>query len=324
MITASQAASEPGDPAVTSVTPAERLNLRRVRRPGLLLVCLVLAGFTAMSVHVGLLAAGTPFPLPRPPVWAQWLNESVIVGALLVVLKLSDRSIADRSNLVRMAAVFMIMATIQETLRVSVMSGVVTGGWAFSAIGLIRPFIRVITVAILVVAAIRWVRGIPSLLAIAMAIAAISTAARKAVALASEPVIRHFAWLARPDQYAFPYPLHVTVAAYLSFAEAVAGSLLLTTVVWDRLPGPKLVRVLAIALLVALIKGVLGSTLFYSAFTGQSVFLGMASWSQFLLEFLTLGALVALSWDAFGRQSAWSSRGQMIVETCESESERGQ
>jgi hypothetical protein len=253
-----------------------------------------------MSVHVGLLAAGVPFPLPRPPVWAQWLNETFIVGALLTVLKLAHRSIADRGYLDRTVVMFVIMSSIQETLRVGVMGGVVTGGWAYSALGLVRPLIRVAIVSTLVVAGVGWVRGMRSLVAVAVTIAAIGTVARKLVGYAIEPALQHFAWLARPDQYVFPYPFHVTVAAYLSFAEAVAGSLVLTALVWNQLPGSKLIRVLTVALLVGLVKGVVGSTLVYSAFTGDSVLLGFASWSQFLLEFLTLGALVAGAWGAFG------------------------
>lgn len=270
------------------------------RKPGLLAASLVLAGFAAMSVHVGLLAVGVPFPLPKPPVWAQWLNEAFIAGGLLIVLKLAHPNIGHRSGMSRTIIAFVIMAAIQETLRVGVMSGVVTGGWAYSAIGLIRPLMRVVIVALSCVVGVRWVRSAPSLLIAALAIAAISTAARKFVAYALEPVIQHFAWLSRPDLYAFPYPFHVTVAAYLSFAEAVAGSVLMTMLIWDELPKSKPVRLLTIALLVALIKGVVGNTLLYSAFTGPSVLLGALSWSQFLLEFLVLGCLVGLAWDAFG------------------------
>jgi hypothetical protein len=275
--------------------------LSAVRRPGLLSASLVLAGAVAMSVHVGLLAAGVPFPLPQPPVWAQWLNEFFMAGALLAFLKLAHPSMAHRSIMARTIIAFVIMAAIQETLRVGIMSGVVTGAWAYSAIGLIRPLIRVAIVALSCMVAVRWVLGIPSLLIAALAIGAISTAARKLVAHALEPLIQHFAWLARPDLYAFPYPFHVTVAAYLSFGEAVAGAVLMTVLIWDGLPRSRSVRVLIIAFLVALLKGVIGNTLLYSAFTGESVLVGVLSWSQFLLEFLILGALVALAWDVFGR-----------------------
>ena len=276
-------------------------SLPAVRKPGLLFVTLGLAGVVAMSVHVGLLAAGVPFPRPQPPVWAQWLNECFIAGALLAFFKLAHPSTAHRSIMARTIIAFVIMAAIQETLRVGIMSGVVTGAWAYSAIGLIRPVIRVAIVALSCAVGVRWVLGIPSLLIAALVIGAISTAARKLVAHALEPFIQHFAWLARPDLYAFPYPFHVTVAAYLSFAEAVAGAVLMTVLIWDGLPRSRPVRVLIIALLVAHLKGVIGNTLLYSAFTGGSVLLGVLSWSKFVLEFLVLGALVALAWDAFGR-----------------------
>lgn len=257
-----------------------------------------------MSVHVGLLAAGVPFPLPQPPVWARWLNDSFIAGALLAFLKLAHPSIAHRSTMARTIIVFVIMAAIQETLRVGIMSGVVTGAWAYSAIGLIRPLIRAVIIALSCVVGVRWVLGIPSLLIAALVIGAIGTAARKLLAHALEPLIQHFTWLAGPDLYAFPYPVHVTVAAYLSFAEAVAGAVLMTVLIWDELPRLRPVRLLIVAFLVALIKGVVGNTLLYSAFTGSSVPLGVLSWSQFLLEFLVLGALVGLAWEAFGRDRA--------------------
>jgi hypothetical protein len=287
-------------------SPARRarlLDLPAIRRPGRLAASLVLAGFVAMSVHVGLLAAGVPFPLPRPPIWAQWLNESFVAGALLAVLQLARHGAGHRGILARTAIAFLVMAAIQETLRIGLMSGIVTGAWAYSAIGLIRPVIRVIIVAALCAAGARLVRGLPSLLVAALVIGATSTAARKLTAHALDPLVQHFAWLARPDIYAFPYPFHVTIAAYLSFAEAVAGALLTTMLVWDGLPASTPVRLLAIALLVALIKGVVGSTLLYGAFTGGSLLLGIGSWSQFLLEFLTLGALVGLSWELFGHDS---------------------
>ncbi|WP_293975517.1 hypothetical protein [Sphingomonas sp.] len=290
------------DPGGASTEQSAPLLLPSVRRPGLLSVSLVMAGFTAMSVHVGLLAAGVPFPLPRPPLWAQWLNESFIAGGLLFFLMLAHPRIGHRNIMARIAITFVIVATIQETVRVAVMSGIVTGGWAYSAIGLIRPLIRVFILAVTCVVGVRWVRNVPSLLIAALVIAAISTAARKFIAYALDPLIQHFAWLARPDLYAFPYPLHITAAAYLTFAEAVAGSVMMTALIWDSLPGSKLVRLLAVALLVALIKGVAGSTALYSAFTGETVLLGAISWSQFFLEFLTLGALAGLAWDALGRE----------------------
>ncbi|NYF30612.1 hypothetical protein [Sphingopyxis sp. JAI108] len=270
------------------------------RKPGLLLAGLAAAGFAAMSVHVGMLAAGAPFPLPQPPLWARWLNEAFIAGGLLIFLRLANPSLGHRGFIFRTLIACLVMAAIQETLRVAIMSGVVTGGWAYSAIGLIKPLIRVVIVALACTLAVRWVRGPFGLLGAALAVAAVSAAARKLLAYVIDPFLGQFAWLSRPDLYAFPYPFHVTFAAYLSFAEAVAGAFLLTLLVWSHLPQSRLLRLLAAGFLVALIKGVVGNTLLYSSFTGSSVVEGVLSWSQFLLEFFTLGCLVALAWDAFG------------------------
>lgn len=277
-------------------------NLSKQQRLGLLLASLVLAGFTALSVHVGLLAAGVPFPLPRPPIWARWLSESFIVGGLLAFLKFAQPSIGDRSVMVRAIIVGGILIAVQETLRAAIMNGVVTGGWVHSSVTLIKPLINAFIVAFLCVVVVRWVRSASSLLFAALVVPAISTAARQFVGYALEPVIQHFASTARPDLYEFPYPFHVTLAAYLTFAEAVAGVLVMTMLIWDHLPKSKPFRLLILALLAALVKGTVGYTLVYSFFTGDYVQIGALSWSQFLLEFLTLGCLVGLCWDAFGRR----------------------
>jgi len=79
-----------------------------------------------------------------------------------------------------------------------------------------------------------------------------------------------------------------------------AGATLLLALVWDRLPGSKVVRLLASALLVAQLKGILGMTLLLSFFMAQPPLAGMLGYSQFLFEFLVLGLLAALAWDAFG------------------------
>lgn len=285
----------------------ERVSPTRVvptnaRRPGLLLAGLGAAGFAAMSVHVGMLAAGAPFPLPHPPLWARWFNEAFIAGGLLVFLRLANPSIGPRGFIFRTLVACLVMAAIQETLRVAIMGGVVTGGWAYSAIGLIKPLIRVAIVAFACTVAIHWVRGPFTLVAAALAVAAVSTAARQILAHVLDPFLEQFAWLSRPDLYAFPYPFHVTIAAYLSFAEAVVGALLLALLIWNQLPQSRPLRLLALGFLVALIKGVVGNMLLYSSFTGSSVVEGVLSWSQFLLEFFTLGCLVGLAWDAFGRK----------------------
>ncbi len=83
--------------------------------------------------------------------------------------------------------------------------------------------------------------------------------------------------------------------------EAIVGATLMTATVWDQLSGSRMIRLLTLAVLAALVKGVVGGTFIYGFFTGPSVLIGMFSWSQFLLEFLALGFLVGVAWQLFAQ-----------------------
>lgn len=269
------------------------------RRPWLLAGSLLLAGFVALSIHVGMLASGVPFPLPEPPRVAVWLHQSLVCLGLLCFLRLAEPRLGRRSVLTRIVVVFLVLLGLQETFRVAIMTSVVTGGWEYSVLALVKPLIRCATLASLCVVLGRWVRGGKSLFMIALAAGALATVAQTLVNLAFAPVMQHFAGLARGDLYAFPYPFHVTVSAYVSFIEALAGGTLMAALAWDGLPGSRPIRLLVLGGLAALIKGVVGGTFVYGFFTGGSVWIGMFSWSQFLLEFLALGILIGVALEMF-------------------------
>jgi len=267
-------------------------------RPLLLAASLVAASAIALTVHVAMLAAGIPFPMSQPPDWARWLNLSIAIGAVLVVLRLAEPPLKARGFMTRTLIVFVLLLTIRETARGGIMSGIVTGGWAYSAISLAEPLLRLLIQAVLCVAAVRWMRG--GLIIVAMATGAVGMGAQALLGMALAPLMEHVVALALPPQYVFPYPFHVTLAAYVTMLEPTAGATLLLALVWDRLPGSKAVRLLAAALLVALLKGILGMTLLFSFFMAQAPLAGMLGYSQFLFEFLVLGLLAALAWDVFG------------------------
>ncbi|WP_137175898.1 hypothetical protein [Massilia sp. HP4] len=270
------------------------------KRPLLLAASLVLASAIALTVHVAMLAAGTPYPSAQPPDWARWLNLSIAIGAVLVVLRLAAPHLTGRSFVARTMIVLVLLLTIRETARAGIMSGIVTSGWAFSAAGLVDPLSRTLIQAVLCVAAVRWVRGGLSLVLVALATAAVAMGGQALAGMALVPLMEHVGALARPPLYEFPYPFHVTLAAYVTMLEPAAGATLMLALVWDRLPGSKTMRLLACALLVAQLKGILGMTLLFSFFMQQAPLAGMLSYSQFLSEFLVLGLLSALAWDAFG------------------------
>lgn len=271
------------------------------RKPLLLVLCLILAGVLALSVHVILLAAGVPFPLPQPPVWARWLHLSLVTGGALALLKLSSPNMDLISPTKQMLILFALLTMIQETLRAAIMPAVITGGWLHSAAQLANPLLRTLILASLCVVVVRWVRGgwswtVFSLLTGAAGLA-LTFFARQILA----PLLSYAERFARPELYQFPYPFHITLTAYVTFIEAVAGATLVAMLAWDRLPGSLFQRLISMAVLVALLKGVVGGFFVYGFFTGISPLVGLWSWSQFLLEFLALGFLTGLAWHKFGQ-----------------------
>lgn len=275
------------------------------RNPALLALCLALAGIVAFSIHVGMLALGVPFPLPRPtPLWVRWLDNAVSMAGTIAFLRLAQPHIGHLGPLARTLIAAAILLAIQETLRAASMSGVVTGGWAASTLGLVRPLLQVLIFAGLAVLAARWVRGAPSLVVGALLAAAVYVMLHLVLAQVLAPLTEQVAALGRPSAYAFPYPFHVTLLAYVTFIEPVIGATVLTALVWNRLPAPLLSRLAVLALLTALLKGIVGRTALYSFFLPQPPLTGLLAYSQFLLEFLALGALVGLAWHLFGQRRA--------------------
>lgn len=272
------------------------------RKPLLLAGGLALAGIAAFSIHVGMLAAGVPFPLSQPPTWARWLSQSLVAGALLAFLRLAHPRIGHLGFPARVFLTAGILMAIQETLRARIMSAVVTSAWSASALGLVRPLAGVLLFSLLSVVAARWVRGIRSWIVVALAAGAAYVALQALLGHALAPLAELAASLDRPAMYAFPYPPHVFVLAYLTFAEPVVGVAAMLALIVDRLPASRALRLAILALMAALLKGVVGMTLVYSFFMAQPPLLGMLAWSQFLLEFLALGALAGLAWEAFGRR----------------------
>lgn len=278
------------------------------RQPLMLAASLILAGAAALTVHVVMLAAGVPFPSSAPPAWARWLHLTLIVLAVLVFLRLAEPGLRRHGFFIRTLVTFAILLMVRETVRGAVMTGVVTSGWTFALLGLAEPVLRVLVVALACVVAVRWVRGAASLSLVALATAAICMGAHSLTGIALAPLSEFAATFSRPDLYVFPYPVTVTVAAYVTFIEPVVGAALLVASIWHRLPANLTHRLLGCALLVALFKGIVGATFVFSFFMQQAPLAGMFNYSQFLFEFLALGSLAGLAWHRFGaRPSAVGS-----------------
>lgn len=273
----------------------------------MLVLALAIAGALALTIHVAMLSGGVPFPVSKPPAWARWANMSLVIAAVLAFLRLLRRLRRAQPGIQRFLAhtllSFVILATLRETFRAAIMNGIVTGGWVYSAAGLVDPLLRTLVLSVLCAAAAAWVRNAWTLILVALVTTALYMGAQTLCGLALAPFKAEIAPLAQAARYTFPYPFHVNVAAYLTFLEPVSGTALLLALVWQQLAKSMLGRLLAAALLVALLKGVVGAVALYSFFSQQGPLLGMLGYSQFLFEFLALGFLAGLAWHAYGHSS---------------------
>jgi hypothetical protein len=232
--------------------------LKQIRNLIALSVCLIAAGFVALSIHVAMLAAGVPFPSTRPPIWARWIAQSVSVASVLAFLALALPRLRHLDYLRRTLLTFVLLAALKETLRGAIMNGVVTTGWLFSATTLIQPLVRALIVAALCVFAMRWARSGIRLIAIALVVGAISVGASMLSGIVLAPLTARFAALSRPDLYEFPYPLQVMIPAYLTFLEPVIATVVMAAMTWPRLPAGRMSRVASFAALVATTTGMAG------------------------------------------------------------------
>lgn len=137
----------------------EQTKPGRTGNPLLLVLCLVATGFVALSIHVGALLLGDPYPGSSPPQWARWLNGSSMFMALLTVLNLARPKLERYGTPVQTAVLFGIVAAIGETMRGTIMNGFASKAWTFAFLGLPEQLLRSALIALLCVFAVRWARS---------------------------------------------------------------------------------------------------------------------------------------------------------------------
>lgn len=278
----------------------EQTKPGRSGSPFLLAVCLVAAGFVALSIHVGALLLGDPYPVSNPPQWARWLNGSSMFMALLTVLNLARSKLKRYGTSVQIAMLFGIVSAIGETLRGTIMNGFASKAWAFAFLGLPEQLVRNALITLLCVLAAGCARSRISVIIAGLLLGALYSATAPMIFAPFADLKTHFSYMDRPEVYSFPYPLSFQIPAYLMFLEPVIGAAALASLIWDKLPGAVLIRALTLGLLVALVKGVVIMTLLFSFFMEVTPAAGMLSFAQFLFEFLTLGFFTGLAWYRFG------------------------
>jgi hypothetical protein len=97
-------------------------------------------------------------------------------------------------------------------------------------------------------------------------------------------------------RYADPYPFKINVLIYAAFIEPTIAAFVMISVCWPALGGSALRRILAFTALLLLVRGRIVGLFVESFWVKQPLPRAFLAESQFFLETLALGLLVALAW----------------------------
>jgi hypothetical protein len=109
--------------------------------------------------------------------------------------------------------------------------------------------------------------------------------------------------------YTDPYPFNINVLIYTTFVEPTIAAFVLVSFCWPALRGRPLSRMLAFAALLLLVRGRVVGLFVESFWVKLPLPQAFLSESQFFLETLTLGLLVALAWHYAMRAGHGTARG---------------
>ena len=258
----------------------------------------LLTGVMAWGVHSVLLeVCKVPYPaqLPRTGV-VPFLDYAAGALALFVFCHLASPRVSALRTWQRRLGLGVLLAMLNETLRVAFIVGVITTAWTYSFVsnvqGAVAPFLLGILVALAAPRTTRWWERAAAAFLIA---AVIFFGVKPLVAAAFQPVLAAMAHLDHAQVYS-DTSWQLNTAAGIGFVEPALASFVMVALAWPRLSGHPGWRVAQFALLLALIRRVLFSAFYYPFFTSLNAPLAMLSAGQFTLEWLTLGLLTAVTW----------------------------
>jgi hypothetical protein len=276
-----------------------------------LILGILLTGFLSLSLHAVMLQLlGIPYPsvaIDAP--LAKFISSSVLgLLGLIYLAELSLPALATRSFAVRSGVIFVLGTALTESLfRGPFMEGYCSDSLAWAFISNLPKMLSAALLAVAVVAVTpRLPRFWQKVLAAAILGALSMYVLKPLIGALSKAPLEALSFMSHAEWCELPYGANVLVPAYLSFIEPVLAAVAAAALVWDRLSGRPLVRLLQFALLILLIKRQLLAAFIYMAYSGTPPLSGLASMGQFSLEALALALLAGLTW-------AWARHGSSGV-----------
>lgn len=265
----------------------------------ILIIGTIATVIVSLSIHVVMLQVlKIPFPdRTAVRIWLRLVDGALAVFGLMMLYDLSRPRLARFPAWCRALIIAALYGTLKEVFRGIIMNGIVTTAFAFGAAKALIPILQCIVMGGLIVTVTPRLHGYWTKLIGALIIAAaISFAVRPLLESALTPLLQSLAYLDHPEVYQVPYGGYVLLWAYITYLEPVVATMIIAMLVWPALSVRPLVRGLQFVALVIVIKGSVLPTFLYGFYDAAGFTHGMLSESQFLLETLALGLLVAVIW----------------------------
>jgi hypothetical protein len=242
-------------------------------------------------------------PYPKAvglPVWVSLLDALVRLFALAAICRLARPRLQGLSRTSAALSAALLLIMLNETFRVFFIESAIVGSVSYSALdnapralswfaagagvawlGLGNQKPRNATLAIVLIAALMVIAIHPAL---DVVFAALKTTLPEPTPL-----------------YSGPYPFKIDLLIFTTFIEPTVSAFVMASSCWSELRGSAFRRTLAFTALLLLVRGRYTALLVESFWVRQPLPTAFLAESQFFLETLTLGLLVALAWSCAER-----------------------
>ncbi len=273
-----------------------------VRWP-ILVPALIVTGLLPLSIHVLMLNAGIPHPKPIADAGlVAWTNDLFTAAGALLVFCCIGPGLNQRSTLFRAAVVLLLVAALSgHVFRDAFMDVyiVVAPLVSLSTLALLiddyRPVLPMALTVLLAAFAASRTRGV---LRISVAAVAISLVVWLVVGQGLDPVLDPInasldAHEGRPFEFP-PYDARIQIPAYATYLEPAIASVVLVSLLWDRLPPHATRRIGTAVAIIFLLVGPVARP-FIDAVRDPDHLAGFLGPMQFSFETMALGLLATLS-----------------------------
>ena len=249
-----------------------------------------------------------PYPkTPGLPVSVEFFDELIRLSAVAFLCRLACPQLWDLTRLQAALLAGLLVIMLNETLRVFVIESAILGNATYAALDIAPRAVSLFAGG----CAVAWV-ALGGYNRRNIAIAVILISALEVFALhpaldAAGSALTHILPEPRP-LYSDPYPFKINLIIYVTFLEPTIAAFAIVSVCWPALGDGTLRRILTFAALLLFVRGRFFALFIESFWVRQKLPTAFLSESQFFLETLVLGVLVALGW-SMARRIEDSQRG---------------